>query len=85
MGRDLTPGSIAEIAKQIDINDENNSESIEPKIISQYPEFNRDQIDTDDTQKYFAKMNSFPRGYKCKVQATRPEPKHQAAHSHGGS
>ena len=82
MAKNLTPKSIPEIAKEINKED---GDVIEPKIISQYPEFNREQIDTDETQKYFATVSSFPDGYKCKKASTRPEPHHQAAYSHGGS
>ena len=53
--------------------------------MSQYPDFNREVIDTDETQKYFATSSSFPSGYKCVVQDERPEPHHQAAYSHGGA
>ena len=46
MAKNLTPKSIPEIAKEINKED---GDVIEPKIISQYPEFNREQIDTDET------------------------------------
>ena len=46
MAKNLTPTSIPEIAKEINKED---GDVIEPKIISQYPEFNREQIDTDET------------------------------------
>ena len=38
---------------------------MEAKILSQYPEFNREQIDTDEAQKYYATVSAFPDGYKC--------------------
>lgn len=47
MAKNMTPKTIPQIAKEIDQEDANGQ--IEPKIISQYPEFNREQIDTDDT------------------------------------
>ena len=40
---------------------------IDAEVISQYPDFNRNEIDTDESQKYFAKMSAFPDGYKCRV------------------
>ena len=46
MAKNLTPKSIPEIAREINKED---GDVIEPKIISQYPEFNREQIDTDET------------------------------------
>lgn len=58
-----------------------------PEVLSQYPDFNREVIDTDDSQRWFAVNSAFPNGFKGKVELAkeRPKPHHMAAYSHGGA
>ena len=62
-------------------------ESFVPEVLSQYPDFNREVIDTDEAQRWFAVNNAFPDGFKSMVQVSkvRPEAHHSAAYSHGGA
>ena len=52
-------------------------EVAQPEIISMYPDFNREKIDTDESQQYFALQSAFPDGqYVPEIAKNRPKPKH---------
>ena len=38
---------------------------MEPKVISKYPDFNREEIDTDESQQQFALNSAYPEGYRA--------------------
>ncbi len=61
-------------------------ELLEPEVISKYPDFNREEIDTDESQQLFALNSTFPDGkYFCYQQKERPRPSNKIVYSHGGS
>ena len=73
---------LAEMAEQLDEDptqiDRIRSEiedMVEPEVISKYPDFNREEIDTDESQQAFALNSAFPDGrYSCIKQVERPKP-----------
>ena len=54
------------------------------RVISQYPDFNREVIETDESQRAFALSQAFPYGYQCKIASARPPVEDKAAFSQGG-
>ena len=63
-------------------------ELLKPEVLSKYPDFNREEIDTDESQQLFALNSAFPDGkYFClqNQHKKRPEPSHKIVYSHGGS
>ena len=53
----LSKDNCADVAEEI-------KNMVEPEIMSMYPDFNREKIDTDESQQYFALSSAFPNGYQ---------------------
>ena len=53
-------------------------------MISRYPEFSRGNIDIDESITMELCHQSYPKGYDCLVQQTKPEPRTMKATQFGG-
>ena len=49
--------------------------TVKPDVLSKYPDFDRGDIEIDETINMELCMQSFPDGYHCEVQESKPETK----------